>query len=125
MARKKAKKATAKRVSKTSAIREALKKNGSPKEVVRILKRQGIVVTAQYVSTIKANDKRRAESGAPARRPGRPVGSSKSTAKQRRSQSVPGEELLLKAIDLVKEIGPTEAKKLIAKAVTIVERVRD
>ena len=125
MARKKATKAAGKRVSKTSAIREALKKNDSPKRVVAILKRQGIVVTAQYVSTIKANDKRRAESGAPARRPGRPAGSAQAATKSRRTRSQPNDELLLKAIDLVKEVGADQAKKLIAKAVTIVERVRN
>ena len=61
-----------KKQSKTDAIRDALKTTDSPTDVAAMLNKRGIKVSAQYVSTIKANDKRKAEAGAPSRKPGRP-----------------------------------------------------
>ncbi len=47
--------------SKTAAIREELKNHGgSPKLVAEALQKQGLKVTAQYVSVIKAADKKKA-----------------------------------------------------------------
>ena len=59
-------------MTKSEAIRNELKKNGSPSVVAKRLKAKGINCTAQYVSSIKAADKRRQESKSPRRGPGRP-----------------------------------------------------
>ena len=64
-----------KKQSKTDAIREALKEHQSPSKVAELLTNRGISVSPQYVSTIKASDKKRASSGLPKRKPGRPFGS--------------------------------------------------
>ena len=69
-----------KSMSKTDAIRAELKKNGSPSVVAKKLNAKGIKVSAQYVSSIKAADKRRALAGGQRRKPGRPVGSGKAAA---------------------------------------------
>lgn len=124
------------KVSKTDAIRNALKstKGGSPSAVAEKLKKQGIDVTPQYVSTIKANDKRKAESGAPRRKPGRPAGSTKRTSGAP-AAAVAGtmpmddlkqaSELMLKAVELVLRAGAKEAKQLITMAEGMVEKISD
>lgn len=130
------KKATAssngKKLSKTDAIRAALREsaNGSPSEVAEKLNKQGIKVTAQYVSTIKANDKRRAESGAPRRKPGRPAGSGKAKAFTPAAASVSStddlkeaSELMLQAVELVLRAGAKEAKQLIQVAEGMVDKI--
>lgn|GEM_PF-2623740 len=139
MAKKKTAKAAPKtktKLSKTDAIRAELKasKNGSPSEIADKLNKQGIKVTAQYVSTIKANDKRRSESGAPKRKPGRPAGSTnkKSTAKASvAANSMPiddlkqASELMLQAVELVLKAGAKEARQLINMAEGMVEKISD
>ena len=119
--------AAKKQISKTDAIRNALKesKDGSPTEVAAKLNKQGIKVTPQYVSTIKANDKRRAESGVPRRKPGRPAGSGKSQA----ASTLPGDdlkqasELVMKAVELVMRAGAKEARNLITMAEGMVDKI--
>ena len=120
---------TAKKISKTAAIRDALKKvkNGSPTEVAKVLNKQGVKVTPAYVSTIKASDKRKALNGKGGRKPGRPVGS----GRKKMSASSPVEdlrqasELMLKAVDLVLKAGAKEAKQLVNMAEQMVARISD
>ena len=136
MAKKKASsKATSngKKLSKTDAIRAALRQsaNGSPSEVAEKLNKQGIKVTAQYVSTIKANDKRRAESGAPRRKPGRPAGTGKAKAVRATTSASSNDdlkeasELMLHAVELVLRAGAKEAKQLIQVAEGMVDKIAD
>ena len=120
--------------TKTDAIRLALAKDESPSAVAKMLNSQGIKVSAQYVSTIKAADKRRASSGAPHRKPGRPVGSG---TKNRIAGVARGNgthafedlkeasELMLKAVELVLKAGAKEAKQLVSMAENMVERIKD
>ena len=109
-------------ISKTAAIRAALKDNGSPTEVVALLTKKGIKVSPQYVSTIKANDKRKAAEGKTIRGPGRPP-------KKASNGRVNGElkqtaDLLMSAADLiVRAGGVTEARELINMAERIVSKV--
>ncbi|MCZ6641267.1 MAG: hypothetical protein O7F71_06800 [Gammaproteobacteria bacterium] len=120
---------TAKKISKTAAIRDALKKvkNGSPTEVAKVLNKQGVKVTPAYVSTIKASDKRKALNGNSGRKPGRPVGSGRK--KMSGSSSVEdlrqASELMLKAVDLVLKAGAKEAKQLVNMAEQMVDRISD
>ncbi len=73
-------------VNKSQAIRDALSANPdkSPSEIAELLKADGIVISAQYVSTIKSNARIKAKRKVVGRR-GRParggaaVGSSMST----------------------------------------------
>lgn len=109
----------AKKKTKTAAIREALQKSGSPKEVSEILQKQGYDVSAQYVSTIKAADKKRADAGLAKRGPGRP----KVESKSQDLDSVA--DMLSVAIDLVlRSGGKAEATKLVSTAATIVDKAR-
>jgi hypothetical protein len=122
------KKSTKSKVSKTDAIRTALKetKGGSPSEVSQKLKKMGIAVTPQYVSTIKANDKRRAQSGVPRRKPGRPAGSGgakAATATPPLEDLKEASELMLKAVELVLRAGAKEAKQLVNMAEGMVDRI--
>ena len=125
MAKKKKAAAGAAKKSKTDAIRDALKesKDGSPTEVAAKLNKQGIKVTPQYVSTIKANDKRRAESGVPRRKPGRPAGSGKSQAVNGAGDLQQASELVLKAVELVMRAGAKEARNLISMAEGMVDKI--
>jgi hypothetical protein len=131
MAKKKTQNSNGKKLSKTDAIRDALKNsaNGSPSEVAAKLNKQGIKVTPQYVSTIKANDKRRAESGAPRRKPGRPAGTSKATAARTTASSgddlKEASELMLHAVELVLRAGAKEARQLITMAEGVVDKISD
>lgn len=123
------------KISKTDAIRAELKasKNGSPSEIADKLVKQGVNVTAQYVSTIKANDKRRNESGAPKRKPGRPAGSTnkKTRASAPVNAAMPmddlkqASELMLQAIELVLKAGAKEARQLINMAEGVVDKISD
>ena len=130
MAKKKAanSKTTNSNQTKTDAIREALKtvKDGSPSEVAKRLNAQGVKVSAQYVSTIKAADKRRASSGMPRRKPGRPAGTGKNQIAQARVHQDLHEasELMLHAVELVLKAGSEEARKLIDMAENMVDRVK-
>ena len=120
--------------SKTDAIRAELRttKNGSPSLVAKKLNARGIKVTPQYVSTIKAADKRKAESGIPNRKPGRPVGSGiKQQAKLAASGNGAPEDLkeasdlMLKAVELVLKAGAKEARQLVNVAESMVERINN
>lgn len=110
--------------SKTDAIREALKETESPKEVAAMLNKQGFKVTAQYVSTIKTNDKRRAAAGGPKRGPGRPAKAATNghaSAGDLQATS----DLLMHAMDLVMRAGgEKEAIQLIRSGASILEKVR-
>lgn len=115
------------KVSKTSAIREALKsvEGGSPILVAKKLNAAGVKVTAAYVSTIKAADKRRKLAGKPTRKPGRPAGSgSVSPSRIGNADGSFQEGLMLKAIDLVVEAGAKEAHVLISLADKMVQRIK-
>ena len=113
-----------KKPTKTDAIRKAFKKTGSPLEVVALLKKQGIKVTPQYVSTIKASDKRKAAQGGRRRGPGRPPGS-KAKANGSDTDLKATSELLGKAVDLVMQCGgEDEAKRLISTAASLISKVR-
>ena len=121
------KKTASKQITKTDAIREELKasKTGSPSEIAKKLVARGIKVTPEYVSTIKASDKRKALSGKPRRGPGRPAGSG---MKNGSGATAPGDlketsELMLKAVELVVKAGPAEAKQLINVAQQMVEQM--
>lgn len=119
------KKAATPKISKTDAIREALKTTpgGSPSMVAKQLVAKGIKVTPAYVSTIKAADKRRELSGRPRRKPGRPAGSGATNGSYSTAGSVK-EDLMLKAIDLVVASGAREAHQMINLAEQLVSRVR-
>ena len=62
------------KVTKTESVRRALVKfpDAGPKEIAAKLKTQGVAVTPGYVSTVKSNLRKRAETGH--RPPGRPKG---------------------------------------------------
>lgn len=109
-------------LSKTQAIRKALKKNGSPKQVAAELNKQGIKVSPQYVSTIKFADKQRASTGAPARKPGRPPASAKKAAVT--SDLKEASELLSCAVELVLACGASQARELVAMADAMIHKVR-
>ena len=121
------------KVSKTEAIREALRttENGSPSLVAKKLNAKGIKVTPQYVSTIKAADKRKAESGIPNRKSGRPAGSgTKQQAKLLLGSAATEDlqqasELMLRAVELVLKAGAKEARQLINVAESMVDRIND
>lgn len=100
--------------SKTAAIREELKNHGgSPKLVAEALQKQGVKVTAQYVSVIKASDKRKAEHQALMS-----SGASKNEMSAAR-------DLFEDAISLItKAGGATEAHKVIESAAALMEHVR-
>ena len=125
-------KTSAKKPPKSAAIREELKKsrNGSPTEVAEKLNKKGVQVTAAYVSTIKASDKRKAKSGKRGRKAGRPMGS-KVQRQVTATSSTPVEDLkrasdlMLKAIDLVLKAGAKEARQLIGMAEQMVDRISD
>ena len=123
------KKPAAKKQTKTDAIREELKnsKNGSPSEIAKALVARGIKVTPEYVSTIKASDKRKAISGKPRRGPGRPAriggGAGISNGAAVHGDLKQTSELMLKAVELVVKAGPAEARQLINVAQQMVEQV--
>jgi len=110
-----------KALSKTDAIRRALQQNESPKEVAAVLAKQGMKVTAQYVSTIKSNDKRRAAGGKPSKGPGRPPKTASAPAKQDLQAA---SELLSSAMDLVIKCGGAQARQLVASAEAVINQVR-
>lgn len=66
--------------NKSKAIREyyAANPNAKPMEVAEALKAQGLTVTPAFVSTIRSTSKKKKS----IRKPGRPAGSTKSTAKK-------------------------------------------
>ena len=128
--KKKSAKKRTKKTSKTDAIRAALAKSetGSPTEVRDVLHKQGIHVTAAYVSTIKAADKKKALLGGPPRKPGRPAGGGHSHAEHRALSSAELEEasgVVLLAVELVMRAGGTQARHLIEQAEAMIEKVRE
>jgi len=132
MTKQMAKKTATDTISKTAAIRDALKEStsGSPTEIAKILNKKGVKVTPAYVSTVKTSDKRKAKTGKRGRKPGRPMGSkSKKTTAATTSTPVDdlkqASELMLKAIDLVLKAGAKEARQLVTVAEQMVERISD
>lgn len=113
--------------TKTAMIREALKstKNGSPSLVAKKLNAQGVKVTPQYVSTIKAADKRKMLLGTPNRRPGRPVGSGTKRPVGAGDDLTQTSELMLKAVELVLKAGGKEAKQLVTMAENMVTQINE
>ncbi len=112
-------------MSKTEAIRAELKKakNGSPSEVAKKLNARGIKVSAQYVSSIKAADKRRALAGGIKRKPGRPAGSGKTANVLPELKEA--NALLLQAVELVLKAGPQQARELVTMAEQMLVRVKE
>ena len=106
--------------SKTSAIRAELKKTSSPKEVAKRLNARGIKVSAQYVSTIKSSDKKRASSGIMRAKPGRPPKSAYTNGRGGELQQAG--DLMIQAIDLVVKAGPNQARELVNMAERILQR---
>ena len=96
MARKKA-------PNKSQAIRDYYDANPSakPKEVASELKKKGIKVSAAFVSTIRSTSKRKTGKIG---KPGRPAGSS-------RKNGQVSVDMLLKAKDLVNEMGGIQQAK--------------
>ncbi|MCO8125106.1 hypothetical protein NHH03_25445 [Stieleria sp. TO1_6] len=108
--------------NKSLAIREYLSANpgAKPKEIVAEMEKQGITVSAQFVSTVKTNSKK---SSSPKRR-GRPAGSKNKTATKakatagRSSWASPAKasdsvsiDSLLRLKKVVEEIGSIEEAK--------------
>ncbi len=85
--------------NKSQAIRDYYKSNpqAKPKDVVTALKKKGVDVSAQFVSTIRSVSKKK---GGKVGRPGRPVGST--TAKRGRPSR--SQEVSLDALINVKRI---------------------
>lgn len=109
-------KSKTKTVSKTSAIRQALAKhNGSPKLVAAALAKKGIQVTPQYVSVVKATDKRKAEDR----------GKGPAKASKNGNQLEATKELFTTAIDLVLKAGSAkEAHRLVDSVAEIIQKSR-
>ena len=112
--------AKAKPISKTAAIREELKKhNGSPKLTAAALTKRGIKVSAQYVSVVKATDKKKAKQSII-------VGASRNGLKKSAvgSELVEDQEMFLSAVDLIRRTGGVgEAHKFVDSAAGILEQV--
>lgn len=114
-------------VSKSQAIRDYCEANpkAKPKEVAEALATQGLVVTPQFVSTIRSNAKRKKTT----RRPGRPAGSTstKRAARPAQATAAKGKEdvsidSLLKAKKIVQEMGGVEDAK---KALDALSKLMD
>ncbi len=103
-----AKKAAGK--NKSAAIRDYYTANpdAKPKQVAEALAKQGLKVTPAFVSTIRANSKKKTT----ARRPGRPAGSTKTASSRRTISSSNPDQVsvatLLKVKKLIKEVGSIE-----------------
>lgn len=99
-------------VNKSAEIRTYMDNHpkAKPRDVVAALKTKGVDVSAQFVSTVKANSKKGVGTG----RRGRPSGSGKkasvvpAAAKRRDQVSV---QSLLKLKSVIKEIGSIEETK--------------
>ena len=100
--------------SKTAAIREELKNHGgSPKLVAEALQKQGLKVTAQYVSVIKAADKKKAM-----------FNNARSTTNQKNELEAT-RELFVDAINLISGAGGIEqAHKVLDSAGSLMSHVR-
>ena len=103
-------------VNKSLEIRNYMTDNpkAKPRDVVAALKDRGIEVSAQFVSTVKSTSKKKG----PAKRRGRPVGSTnKKAAAMTKPVAArkPGDKVsvqsLLKLKRVVKEIGSIEEAK--------------
>ena len=114
-------------INKSQAVREALAKSktGSPREIVATLAKNGIEVSAAFVSNIKSQEKkRRLAQGTPdldiatllngVSDASTPVGSKELEAASR---------LIMKAVDLVVHAGPNQARELIAVAEKLVQAI--
>ncbi len=89
--------------NKSKAIRDYYGSHPSakPKEVVAALKKKGIVVNAQFVSTIRSVSKKK---GGKIGRPGRPVGSTSNNHSSRRARPAVSGEVSLDSLLQVKRI---------------------
>lgn len=121
------KKAATPKITKTAAIREELRrsKDGSPSAIAKRLIARGIKVSPEYVSTIKASDKRKAQSGSPRRKPGRPASPARELKRASAGSSNLREasELLEKAFELVLLVGEKEAIHLVSTAARMADRL--
>jgi hypothetical protein len=97
-------------VNKSQCIRDYRKAHPKhkPKQIAEELGKQGVQVTAQFVSTILSTSKRKKSIG----KPGRPKGSGASAGKARRSSAKSHEDVsyesLLKVKEIVNEMGGIE-----------------
>lgn len=107
-------------ISKTAAIREELKKqNGSPKLTAAALTKRGIKVSAQYVSVVKATDKKKARQSITVG-----AGRNGATKASAGSELLEVKEMFLSAVDLIKRTGSVgEAHKIIDSAAGILDQV--
>lgn len=102
--------------NKSLAIRTYLDAHpdAKPKEIVEAMKKKGIAVNAQFVSTVKTNSKKKPGKIGTKRR-GRPVGSGSKNTKRKVASSAGGQtvtvESLLKLQKVIEEIGSIEDTK--------------
>ena len=102
-------------VNKSQAIRDYYKANrkAKPKQVVEAMAEQGIKVSAQYVSTIRTNSKKKSQKKGPGRPVGRPAGrpagrkAGRPAAKSTGGQTV-NLDSLLRVKEMVEEVGGIE-----------------
>ena len=110
------------RVNKSQAIRDyyAANPEAKPLEVAAAMKSKGIVVTAQFVSTIKSTSKKKSTRGKSAKRSvGAPRGPRKATLKAAGAISL---DSLIKAKQLVDEMGGVEEAR---EALLALEQLMD
>jgi len=103
--------------NKSQEIREyyTAHPNAKPKEVVDAMKSKGLSVSAQFVSTVKSNSKKKK---GPSKRRGRPAGSTNKTSLAKRAPARTGKgdesvsvDSLLKLKKVVEDIGSIEEAK--------------
>jgi hypothetical protein len=116
-----------KRINKSLAVREELGRSetGSPSEIVATLAKKGIEVSAAFVSNIKTQEKKK--EGAVTRQ-GLELAQALANRGSRRGAVSEQElqvasELILKAIDLLLEVGQKKAHQLIDRADEMVKRI--
>ena len=107
------------KVSKSAAVRAELPKHGgSPKLTAEALQKQGLDISAQYVSVVKNADKRRAE-----QKRSRSAANSRSVS-SRKVELQTAQDLLGKAIELIQNSGGVkDAHQLIDSAAKLMERL--
>lgn len=103
-------------VNKSQCIRDYHKAHPKhkPKQIAAELGKQGIQVTAQFVSTILSTSKKKRKIG----KPGRPKGSGSRQKKSRRGSSAEGVsyDSLLKIKSIVDEMGGIEEARVALSA---------
>ena len=95
--------------NKSQAIRDYLKANptAKPKDVVSAMTSKGIKVSAQFVSTVKSTSKKKG----PAKRRGRPAGSTVRSKPAKSSSDSVSVDALLKMKRVVEDFGSIEEAK--------------